>query len=91
MVRKVTGALIVAAFLLTLTWPFELRDRPRKSDPLPRRQAFATRLLAHTAGIALCLVGAGVGAALISREAKRAYREASMRNLRSLVEGEEEP
>lgn len=90
MVRRVTAALIVVAFLLTLTWPFELRHRPTRHSPLAVRQAFATRLTLHTVGIVVFLVGAGVGAALVSRAAKREYREASLRNLKALVEGEEE-
>lgn len=86
MVRPVTTALIAAAFLLTITWPFELRDRPNRRSPLAVRQAYASRLALHTGGIVLTLIGAGVGAALISRQAKREYREASLRNLKTLVE-----
>jgi len=88
-VRIVTGVFIVATFLLALSWPLELKGRPSRSSSLRTRQAFASRLALHTGGIVLCLVGAGVGAALISREAKREYREASLRNLKKLVEGEE--
>lgn len=90
MVRPVTAFLMVAAFLLTITWPFELRGRPTRRSPLTERRAFASRLTLHTGGIIVCLVGAGVGAMLVSRQAKREYREAAMRNLRVLVEGEEE-
>lgn len=88
MVRHVTNLLIGVALLLTLTWPFELRGRPTAQSPLAQRRAFASRLTLHTGGIVLCLVGAGVGAMLISRQAKRQYREASIRNLRTLIEGE---
>ncbi len=90
MVRWVTGALIGLAFVLALAWPLELRNPPTKRDPLPMRRAWGLRVMVHTSAIVVCLVGAGVGAALISRQAKREYREASVRNLRSLVEGEEE-
>ena len=90
MVRWVTSLLIGLALVLTLTWPLELRDRPTRRDPRAVSRAWGTRVLIHTSGILVCLVGAGVGAVLISRQAKREYREAAMRNLRSLVEGEEE-
>lgn len=89
MVRRVTGGLLVLAFVLTLSWPFELRHRPNRQTPLPERQAYASRLALHTGAIVLALIGAGVGAILISRQAKREYREASMRNLRTLVEGKD--
>lgn len=90
MVRGVTAALMAVAFLLTITWPFELRNRPTRHSPLVDRKAFASRLTLHTGGIVVALIGAGVGAALISRQAKREYREASLKNLKRLVEGEEE-
>ena len=90
MVRKVTAALMIASFFLALTWPFELRNPPTRHSPLADRKAFASRLTLHTGGIVVALIGAGIGAALISRQAKEEYRQASLQNLRRLVEGEEE-
>ncbi|RYG20145.1 hypothetical protein EON82_20575 [bacterium] len=80
---------MVLALVLTLTWPFELRDRPSKSDPQAVKQAFASRLLYHTGAIVICLIGAGVGASLYVRQAREEYRREALRNLRTLVEGEE--
>ncbi len=90
MVRGVTTVLMIVSFLLTITWPFELRNRPTRHSPLADRRAYASRLTFHTGGIVIALVGAGIGAALISRQAKQDYREASLRNLKRLVEGDEE-
>lgn len=90
MVRRVTTLLMVASVLLTATLFFEARQPPARTAPTSVRRAFAVRLRFETMTLLLSLVGAGVGAALISREAKRSYREASMRNLQGLVEGEEE-
>ena len=90
MVRRVTTIMMVLACLLTLAWPLEfLYGRPRRHDPLPERRAYAKRLLVHTGAIVGLLVGAGCGAVLVSRRAKEEYRRAAMRNMRSLVEGEE--
>jgi hypothetical protein len=80
---------MVLAFVLTLTWPLELRNKPSASDPLSVRKAFASRLLYHTGAIVICLVGAGVGASLYVRQAREEYRREALRNLRTLVEGEE--
>ena len=91
MVRRVTTALMVVSFLLTITWPFELRNRPTRHSPLAEKRAYVTRFTWHTGGIVIALVGAGIGAALVSRQAKQEYREESLRNLKRLVEGEEEP
>ena len=93
MVRTVTTGLMALTFLLAITWPLELRDRPTRRSPLPVRQAFVARLALalHTGAIAVLLVASGVGAALYSRAAKEEYRKASLRNMRILVEGEEEP
>lgn len=89
MARRITTALMIVAFLLTVTWPLELRNKPKASDPLPVRKAFASRLLYHTGAIVVCLIGAGVGASIYVRQARREYRDAAMKNLRTLVEGEE--
>ena len=91
MVRGVTTALIVGGFGLMLWIGLMLPQRPLATEPLAVRRAFAVRLLSATGGVLLCLVGAGVGASLVSRQAKREYREASLRNLRTLVEGEDPP
>lgn len=90
MVRTVTNAIVALTLLLVVTWPLELRDRPTRRDPLPVRRAFAARLALHTGSIALLLVASGVGAALYSRQAKEEYRREALRNMKNLVEGEEE-
>jgi hypothetical protein len=89
MARRVTTALMVLAFLLTLSWPLELMNRPSVHDPLAVRKAFASRLLYHTGAIVVCLIGAGVGASIYVRQAREQYRREALRNLRTLVEGEE--
>lgn len=91
MARRVTTALMVLAFMLTLSWPLELRNKPSAHDPLAERKAFASRLLYHTGAILVCLVGAGVGASIYVRQAREQYRKEALRNLRVLVEGEETP
>jgi hypothetical protein len=91
MARRITSALMVLAFLLTLSWPLEFRNKPKASDPLADRKAFASRLLYHTGGIVICLIGAGIGASVYVRQTRKEYREEALRNLRSLVEGEEPP
>ena len=91
MVRTVTTALMALTLLLVVTWPLELRERPTRRSPLPVRQTFAARLALHTGAIVVLLVLSGVGAALYSRQAKEEYRRASLRNMKTLVEGEEEP
>jgi hypothetical protein len=87
--RRITTALMILAFVLTLTWPLELRDKPSAGDPLAARKAFASRLLYHTGAIIICLVGAGVGASIYVRQSREQYRKEALRNLRTLVEGEE--
>lgn len=89
MVRTVTTALMALSLLLALTWPLELRDRPTRRAPVEVRRAFAARLALHTGAIVVLLVASGVGAALVSRQAKEEYRRAALKNLRTLVEGEE--
>ena len=90
MVRHLTTLLMVVSFLL-MVWIAAIQvQRPRASDPRPVRRAYAVRLVSAAGGVVLCLVGAGVGAALVSREAKREYRAEALRNLKSLVEGEDE-
>ena len=91
MVRTVTTGLMVLTLLLVAAWPLELRDRPTRKAPLPVRQAYATRLAAHTGAIALLMLGAGVGTVVYSRRAKEEYRREALQNMRNLVEGEEEP
>ena len=88
MVRTVTTTLMVGAVLL-MVWIAALQgQRPSAAASKAVRRGYAIRLLTATTGVALCLVGAGVGAALYSRRAKEEYRRASLKNLRSLVEGE---
>ena len=89
MVRRLTTGMMALAFLLTLAWPLELLNRPVRSDPLPVRKGYARRLFVHTGAIVGLLVGAGYGAILVSRRAKKEYREAARRNLQALIEGEE--
>lgn len=89
MVRVVTGLLIAIAFGLLLLFPFSLRNRPHRSAPLPVRRAYLSQLAWHTGGLVVVLVGAGVGAVLIVRQARAEYRAEAMRNLRTLIEGKE--
>ncbi len=90
MVRKLTAALMVVSIALTVwvAWMAQPRYQPSPGSPRRVRRAYAATMLSATGGIVLCLVAAGVGATIVSRQAKREYREQAMRNLRSLVEGE---
>lgn len=90
MVRTLTTVCMAVAVLLTVAWPVRLMNRPTLQDPRPVRQAYARSLLIHTGAIVGLLVASGVGATLVSRQAKREYREAARRNMRELVEGRDE-
>lgn len=90
MVRKLTATLMVLAIAATVWTAWMLPRQPGASAPRRVRRAYAVTMLSVSGGIVLCLLGAGVGAMVVSRQAKREYRDQAMRNLRSLVEGEEE-
>ena len=90
MVRRVTAALMVVAIAMTVWVAWMLPRQPGPETPRRTRRAYAITMLSASGGIVVCLVAAGVGASVVSRRAKAEYREAAKRNLRSLVEGEEE-
>ncbi len=87
--RVFTTICLLMGVILLLPYASMLAHPPAKSSPRPVRRAFAQRLLWLNGLQVLCLVGAGVGSALIVRKAKQQYREEAVRNMNFLLGGQD--
>lgn len=81
-----TGGMIAAGLALLLATPLILGTRPPKGAPVAEAKGYLTRGLVVSGGLLVTVVGAGIGAFFLVRRARDEYREASMENMRSLLE-----
>lgn len=80
-----TTACLIATVLLFACWGGLLHP-PSPHSPLAVRKQFAQEFLALTAAQLITIVGAGVGSALIVRQARKEYRENAMSNMQVMLE-----
>ena len=83
--RVFTTACLIATVLVFACWGALLHPPPA-SAPIAVRKQFAQEFLALTAAQLITIVGAGVGAALIVRQARKEYRDVAMANMQALIE-----
>lgn len=81
-----TSCLIFGALLL-LAWPWVVGIRPGKGAPRAELAAYASRFMWYVTATVLTFVVTAFLAILVMRRAREQYREASMRNLETLLEG----
>lgn len=84
--KWITAIFMLLGVALLVGWPWILGPRPSADDSREERRAYARRLSWLLGGMTGALVASGVGSLLIVRRAKSEYRDATMRNLKSLAE-----
>ncbi|HWD38320.1 MAG TPA: hypothetical protein VG944_05690 [Fimbriimonas sp.] len=85
-----TTTCMIAGLLLFFSWPSMLANHPGPGSSKAVRRTYADRLLLLTGLQVLTLVGAGVGAALVFRNARSEYRAEALSNMKFLLEGDRE-
>ena len=72
---------------LAFGWAWLLRLKPVSTASKLEKLDYATKAFGVTFGVILCLIGAGIGAIIIVRQARADYKADLDRNFKSLVKG----
>jgi hypothetical protein len=86
--KLLTTICLVVGLALLLPDGLLLKSAPGRDASLAVRRGYVEKLFLVNGLVVLCLVGAGVGSTLIVRKAKEEYRAESMKNLKKLLEPE---
>lgn len=85
--KWVTSLCIVASVSIMVGWPLMIGQKPTRTSPKNVKLVYFQKGLYIASGLTLAVLGSGVGAFLLMRRAREEYREASMENMRGLIEG----
>jgi hypothetical protein len=84
-----TTICLVVGMLLFLPYAGMLAHPPTTGTSKVERRAYVEKLFLLNGLQLVCLIGAGVGATLVVKKARRDFREEAVQNMKRLVEGEE--
>lgn len=90
LIKILTTFCILIAVLLMVGWPAWVGSMPGKESKKSVKLAFVQRGLAVASGLTFVVIGAGVGAFVLMRRAREEYRQASIENMKDLIEGARE-
>jgi multisubunit Na+/H+ antiporter MnhC subunit len=88
--KRLIGVLIALGILVMVGWPLIVGAPPPKGSPRSAYRPYVVKGLAIAGTLTVIVVGAGVGAFFLIRRTRDEYRQESMRNLRTLIEGTRE-
>ncbi len=85
--KAITAAFLVSVVVLLVASAPILGPVPQQGAPRAVKRNYGVRTLCYLGALLFTLSGSGIGAYLVLRRAKEEYRQASLDNLKTLLEG----